>query len=78
MIVKIKDKEYSFDGYVNPISSVQRLAEGIYEQGKADAIDDAIHHLDNSKTNCHEDYIDGIDFAIGLLNSTAEQLKEKK
>ena len=43
---------------------------------RADAIDDAIHHLDNSKVNCHEDYVDGIDFAIGVLRSIAEQLKE--
>lgn len=48
------------------------------KQIRAETIEDAIHHLDNSKTNCHEDYIDGIDFAIGVLNSIAEQLKEQK
>lgn len=44
---------------------------------REDAIDDAIHHLDNSKVNCHEDYVDGIDFAIGVLRSIAEQHKEQ-
>lgn len=47
------------------------------EQIRADVIDEAIHRLDNSKANCHEDYIDGIDFAIGVLQSIAEQLKEQ-
>lgn len=41
---------------------------------RTEAIDDAIHHLDNSRVNCHEDYIDGIDFSMGIL----EQLKEQK
>lgn len=45
----------------------------LYEKGKEDAIDEAIHHLDNCTTNCHEDYIDGVHFSIGVL----EQLKEQ-
>lgn len=36
MIIKINGKEYSFDGYANPINSVQKLAEDIYQQGRAD------------------------------------------
>lgn len=40
MKIKVKDKEFSFDGYVNPINSVQNLAEEIYQQGRADAIEE--------------------------------------
>lgn len=46
--------------------------EAIFNRGIADAIENAIHHLDNSKANCHEDYIDGIDFAIGVLRNIKE------
>lgn len=38
MKIKIKDKEYSFDGYANPIESIQSVAKECYEQGRADAI----------------------------------------
>ena len=50
MIIKIKDKEYSFDGYVNPISSVHKLAEDIYQQGRADAIEECIKAIEESKS----------------------------
>lgn len=43
---------------------------------KSDAIEDAIHSLDNSKAICHEDYVDGIDFAIGVLRNIAEQMQK--
>lgn len=48
-----------------------------YEQGKADAIEEVIHSLDNSKAICHEDYVDGIDFAIGVLRNIAEQMQKE-
>ena len=53
---------------------IRDIIEQSYLAGEVDAIDDAIHHLDNSRVNCHEDYIDGIDFSMGIL----EQLKEQK
>lgn len=45
------------------------------ERQRADAIEGAIHSLDNSKAICHEDYVDGIDFAIGVLRNIAEQMQ---
>lgn len=36
MKIKVKDKEFSFEGYVTPINSVQRVAERCYQQGRAD------------------------------------------
>lgn len=74
MIVEIKDKEYSFDGYANPISSVQRLAEDIYQQGRADAIDEiltAIRELESHRMS--------VDKMIGIskVGEIVEKLKEK-
>lgn len=43
------------------------------KQIRADAIDEVIHNLYNCKVNCHEDYIDGVCFSMGVL----EQLKEQ-
>lgn len=41
-------------------------------------ISEAIHRLDNAKVNCHEDYIDGIDFSIGVLENMLSQMKRSK
>lgn len=46
------------------------------EDVKADAIDEAIHSLDNCVATCHEDYIDGIHFSIGVLQELKEQENE--
>lgn len=45
---------------------------------REDVLLECMHALDNSKANCHEDYIDGIDFSIGVLSGIYEQLKENK
>lgn len=85
MIVKIKDKEYSFDGYANPISSVQRLAEGIYQQGRADAYKELAPLFDDIVTM--DNICDALDSEWCEKNCTGdtskclsryvEQLKEK-
>lgn len=48
MKIKIKDKVYPFDGYLNTINSAQRLAEECYEQGRADAINEVEEKLNNT------------------------------
>lgn len=67
----IKELQAKYKGYSKMalIFEIAKIRE--------DTIDDAIHSLDNSKVNCHEDYVDGIDFAIGVLRSIAENLKEQ-
>jgi len=59
-------------------SSREECCSDAYRQGRADAIEDAIHRLDNARVNCHEDYEDGISFSIGVLKNIAEKLKENK
>ena len=75
MIIKVKDKEFSFDGYVNPISVVQKLAEECYDQGRADAIDECIDVLNNSIP-----LVDNMDVIFGFKCAVErlEQLKEQK
>lgn len=60
-------------GRADAIAEFKDLGK-LYSEIRADAIDEAIHHLDNCTTNCHEDYIDGIHFSMGVL----EELKEQK
>lgn len=56
----------------------EKLLKAYEVEIQIDAIDIAIHHLYNSKVNCHQDYFDGIDFAIGVLSSVADQFKGAK
>lgn len=45
MIIRVNNKEYSFDGYVIPLNSVQRLAEKMYEQGRDDREKEVLAYL---------------------------------
>ena len=72
MKIKVKDKEYSFDGYVNPINSVQKLAEEMYQQGRADAIEQVIN-------KCSKEYqVWSDDSVCKIWLSDLEKLKEQK
>lgn len=83
MIIRVNNKEYSFDGYVIPINSVQRLAEKMYQQGRADAIDELLNNVSESiiwdvlaeimKRNIGAS--DGADKIIDHLQKVAEQMK---
>lgn len=72
MIVKVKDKEYSFDGYVNPINSVQKLIVDVYQQGREDAIDEFVE-LINTMPTYENEYGEIMPMPIEMM---AEQLKE--
>ena len=53
------------------------IIKHFYERGRAaereDILTECIHALDNVKATCHEDYVDGIDFSIGVLTDIYEQ-----
>lgn len=51
----------------------------VIDDNKKEIIDEvlhaAIHKLDNSRIYAHEDYVDGIDFSIGILENMLNDLK---
>lgn len=83
MIVKVKDKEYPFDGYVNPINSVQKLIVDVYQQGKEDAIDEYSSKLwqviENCTVDCRFDFnLEDLHNLEIVIKGLAEELKEQK
>lgn len=77
MIINVKDKEISFEGYVFPINSVQRVAERCYEQGKADAIEEYRKEM-HDMIEGDEEFTDWQKYEILQCNElVAEQLKEQ-
>lgn len=83
MKIKVKDKEFSFEGYVNPINSVQRVAELCYEQGRAeliDGIDKIIQFIKDNSLDYKLEYdsfkVVGSSVVICLLEGLKEQKNE--
>ena len=76
MIVKVKDKEYSFDGYLNIYNNVQKVAEECYEQGRADAIDTILKIIKSEQYYMDDMLGDAfLVVDVDLICETLEQMK---
>lgn len=76
-MISVEHMQELIDRFNSGELDIRDIIEQSYFGGRADAIDDAIHQIDNSKVNCHEDYICGINYSIGVLEGISEQLKEQ-
>lgn len=80
MTVKVNNKEFNFDGYVNPLNSVQKLAEECYWQGRADAIEEISREMRVLYGNDYEKRIraDTIDEFLTYVRDNADRYSQHK
>lgn len=84
MIVKFKDKEYHFEGFIYPINEIQNLVDEAYQQGRENAIEVCAKVCSSlvgiCKTSCPVDCNLGTDESCieSWKDYLAEQLKEQK